>query len=259
MGTLTNQIISQTYSGLLNLEDSSTGVTSTPQFVQDGSGDNTGLKLSSSGFFANNLPYFRTGKGKYYGTGLSPTNNSFGSTGFRTNIQALAFPDIGLYSYSAMSLYVSVASATETIEFGFYNTQTSSVGLIPYQAILTGLTPNITTIGIKTIIFPQNISFSGSPGINFLVYKVTAPTTSPACRFYVGVRFPGVQYAELVNDYEVGLDPIYNYPRLYITSYTNVYETSFTSFEETFDSSTFASSINYDVSPNAMGFILHTI
>lgn len=48
MGTLTGQQINNTYDGLLKLSDSTTGITSTFQAIEDGLGNNTG------GGFSNN-------------------------------------------------------------------------------------------------------------------------------------------------------------------------------------------------------------
>jgi hypothetical protein len=48
MGQLTNQYVSQSYQGLLKLQDSTTGVTSTLQYVQDGVGNNIPIQVSTS-------------------------------------------------------------------------------------------------------------------------------------------------------------------------------------------------------------------
>ena len=49
MGTLSGQSISDTYDGLLKLEDSTTGITSTYQQIQDGLGNDTNTKISTQG------------------------------------------------------------------------------------------------------------------------------------------------------------------------------------------------------------------
>lgn len=46
MSNLTGQQIQNTYEGLLNLEDSTTGITSNLQAIQDGLGNNTGDRKS---------------------------------------------------------------------------------------------------------------------------------------------------------------------------------------------------------------------
>jgi hypothetical protein len=48
MGLLTNQYVSQSYQGLLNLENANTGVTSTLQYVTDGIGNKIPMQVSTS-------------------------------------------------------------------------------------------------------------------------------------------------------------------------------------------------------------------
>jgi len=48
MGQLTNQYVSQSYQGLLNLENPFTGVTNSLQYVTDGLGGNTALQISQT-------------------------------------------------------------------------------------------------------------------------------------------------------------------------------------------------------------------
>lgn len=48
MGNLTNQYVSQSYQGLLKLDNSNTGVTATLQYVQDGLGNNIPMQVSTS-------------------------------------------------------------------------------------------------------------------------------------------------------------------------------------------------------------------
>ena len=55
MSTLTGQQINLTYPGLLNLETSTTGITSNPQQIQDGLGNNTGIKIATNYLTAPNV------------------------------------------------------------------------------------------------------------------------------------------------------------------------------------------------------------
>ena len=48
MGQLTNQFVSQSYQGLLNLENANTGVTATLQYVTDGVGNRIPMQVSTS-------------------------------------------------------------------------------------------------------------------------------------------------------------------------------------------------------------------
>jgi hypothetical protein len=55
MSNLTGQQIQNTYEGLLNLEDSTTGITSNLQAIQDGLGNNTGARIATNFFTAPNV------------------------------------------------------------------------------------------------------------------------------------------------------------------------------------------------------------
>jgi hypothetical protein len=70
MGQLTNQYVSQSYQGLLKLEDSSNGVTATLQNVQDGLGNNLPIKISSTQVTITGS-FFGNGTGL---TGITATN-----------------------------------------------------------------------------------------------------------------------------------------------------------------------------------------
>ena len=48
MGQLTNLYVSESYQGLIKLANSTTGVTSTLQYTQDGLGNNLPLQISTS-------------------------------------------------------------------------------------------------------------------------------------------------------------------------------------------------------------------
>jgi hypothetical protein len=55
MSNLTGQQIKDTYEGLLNLQDSTTGITNSFQAIQDGLGNDTGAQIKQDGFYSNNL------------------------------------------------------------------------------------------------------------------------------------------------------------------------------------------------------------
>jgi hypothetical protein len=112
MSNLTGQQINQTYDGLLNLQDSTTGITSTYQQIQDGLGNNTGLsikqnQLQGGGLFSST--YFVP---QYMGTtSLTFAAGSQFAAGTQNIIQASPFYDSGIFSYSAMSYYVGTATS----------------------------------------------------------------------------------------------------------------------------------------------------
>ena len=48
MPTLSGQTIQSTYQGLIKLADSTSGITSTPQQIQDGLGNDTGTRIATN-------------------------------------------------------------------------------------------------------------------------------------------------------------------------------------------------------------------
>jgi hypothetical protein len=58
MSNLTGQQINQTYPGLLNLETSTTGITENLQAIQDGLGNNTGLRIATNQLEVPNIQSF---------------------------------------------------------------------------------------------------------------------------------------------------------------------------------------------------------
>jgi len=84
MGILTNQFVSQSYQGLLNLENPNTGVTNTLQYVTDGLGGNTALQISATevnvtgSFYINGVPITNGTSGT---SGTSGQNGSSGTSG----------------------------------------------------------------------------------------------------------------------------------------------------------------------------------
>ena len=93
MGALTNLYVSQSYQGLIKLEDSTQGGSGTLQNVQDGLGNNLALQISTTevnvtgSLFVNGVPV-STGSAGTSGTsgingssGTSGINGSSGSSG----------------------------------------------------------------------------------------------------------------------------------------------------------------------------------
>ena len=72
MGQLTNQYVSQSYQGLLNLSNPFTGVTNTLQYVTDGLGGNTALQISATEVNVT---------GSFYINGVPITNGTSGTSG----------------------------------------------------------------------------------------------------------------------------------------------------------------------------------
>lgn len=196
MSSLSTSQINQSYQGLLKLADSTTGITSSLQSVQDGLGNDTGVKISVDNFTTKNstsLPYYSGMKTQ--GEGFNNTSQQFPS-GSQNIIIAMPIYDNGLYTYSAMSYYVQTLSAVDTIEVAFYSNQyVSNVGLAPKDLIISGITLENASTGVKTTTLPSNFSFS-EPSIYWMVLKVSNSGVQPV------VRFAGVP--NLNNAYLIG-------------------------------------------------------
>jgi hypothetical protein len=200
MSTLTNTQISQTYPGLLKLDDSTTGITSSLQAVQDGLGNNTGLKIATNRLEGGNLMNaYRAGVAQYYGTGFQNTGTAPTNSG---NILSVSpFYDNGVQGYSAFTINVTTLAAGESIDVAFYNAQyLDGYGYVPYQRVVSAVNVPTTSTGFKTNSFPTTLSFSGTgPGIYFLVTKWNSVGVTPTTRCGV--------VNSTTNNYVVGLLP----------------------------------------------------
>jgi len=136
MSNLTGQAIQNTYPGLLNLETATTGVTSTPQQIQDGLGNNTGTKIATNWLTNPMVLGMQDYKADYYGLGFSLTA-PIGTANSQNVMIAQLMYDNGTYDYSAMTYNVITATtSSDVITCGFYTSQyVDGVGLAPYQLI----------------------------------------------------------------------------------------------------------------------------
>jgi hypothetical protein len=262
MANLTNQQIKDTYYGLLNLATATTGITSSFQAIQDGLGNNTGLtirqnQLQGGGLFSNQ--YFVP---QYMGsTAITFSAGSQSALGTQNVIIASPFYDPGMFSYSAMSYFLgTVTSTSDTCEAAIYSPQyINGAGLHPKDVIISGLTITTTgSTGLKTIIFPSNISMSGTgAGPYFLVFKVSNGGVQPTVRigaggFYTGI--PNVFYGQVpaVTGINYGT-PIRINGNNYVYSGTSTFQNPFsTSIASTQSSTT-------PILMNTFGFALHTV
>jgi hypothetical protein len=186
MSALTGNQIKDTYQGLLKLEDSSTGITSSFQAVQDGLGNDTGLRIATGQLESDNIPSFVPLKARFYGSGFANTAPGQYASGTQNIILSSPFYDNGNYSYSAISVNITTQTSTsDTVEFALYTSQMINPnGLFPYSPIVSGITADTTTLGVKTISFPSNISMSGyGAGVYWIVYKITNGGVQPTVRF----------------------------------------------------------------------------
>lgn len=186
-GTLTGQAIKDTYDGLLKLADSTTGITQNLQQIQDGLGNDTGIRITTNQLEVPNIMSFIRLKGQYYGNGITSGTGTQMAAGTQNTIIAIPFYDSGLYSYSAMSYNLgTLTTSTDTVEAAFYTSQLiNPFGLYPHAPVISAITITTTgSTGIKTTTFASNLSFSGyGGGIYWLVYKVSNANVQPTVRY----------------------------------------------------------------------------
>jgi hypothetical protein len=262
MSNLTGQQIKDTYEGLLNLQDSTTGITQTFQQIQDGLGNNTGLsikqnQLQGGGLFSST--YFVP---QYMGTtSVTLAAGSQFAAGTQNIIQASPFYDSGVFSYSAMSYYVGTATSTsDTCEAAIYSAQyVNGGGLHPKDVIISGLT--IATTGsttLRTITFPSNISMSGTgAGPYFVVFKISnggvQPTFRPGTGGFYSVQ-PNIFYGSVINVAGTGYaNPLRLNGTNYVYSGTSTFQNPYPTSIATTQSS------NTNILGNSFGILLHVV
>lgn len=185
MSTLTGNQIKDTYQGLLKLADSSTGITNSLQAVQDGLGNDTGLRISINQLESSNFVSFVPLKSRYYGSGFNPAAGQQYSNGLQNIILATPFLDNGDYDYSAITFNTTtITSTNDSVEAAIYSTQMiNPFGLFPYEPIVSGITADTTTLGLSTYVFPSTISMSGyGGGVYWLVFKISNTGVQPTWR-----------------------------------------------------------------------------
>ena len=195
MPALTGQQIQNTYDGLLKLADSTTGITSSIQAIQDGLGNDTGSRIATNFFQSPTTLGMNYLKGDYYGYGFGATNiTAVANT--QNVINAAAFYDPGLFDYSAITYNIGVATTSSDVWTGaFYTAQFApNGGLGPSILIQSGITFTTNSTGVKTTTLPSTLSFSGyGAGIYFFVWKIAnagvTPTVLPKQTVYPAAAF----------------------------------------------------------------------
>jgi hypothetical protein len=189
MGTLTGQQINNTYDGLLKLADSTTGITSSFQAIEDGLGNNTGSRISTQGITSPNIVNVKTTlvpdyMGNGFGTtAIAPVANT------QNRLVYGMFYDTGVHSYSAITYNLNTLSSTsDVVNFYFYSLQLGSlVGIGPKDLIMSGITlessvPSVT--GITTTVLPSTLSFSGTGGGWYIyAYYISNSGVTPTIRY----------------------------------------------------------------------------
>jgi len=165
MANLSGQTIQSTYPGLLNLATATTGVTATPQQIQDGLGNNTNTRISTQGIFAPNVVGAFNLKPDYGGNGFT-TAAQAGVANTQNRTLFIPIWDSGVHSYSAISYNVNtITSTSDVVTCAFYTLQQVPLfGVAPGNLIQSGTTLISNSTGIKTTTLPSTLSFSGTGG-----------------------------------------------------------------------------------------------
>jgi hypothetical protein len=263
MSNLTGQQIKDTYEGLLNLANSTTGITSTPQQIQDGLGNNTGVRIATNFLTAPNVLGMQDYKGDYYGLGFSAT--AVAPVASSQNVMiAVPFYDNGSYDYSAITYNVLTATSTsDVVTVGFYTTQfVDGVGLAPSVLVQSGTTLISNSTGIKTTTLPSTLSFSAyGPGIYFYLMKISNASVTPTVRY--GGAIQNTFFAQMVglkSGYQLtpagtSLQSPYKSP----AAQSSIVYSGLTNFQTSYsttDVRTFSSTVAFN---QPYGFVVNTI
>jgi hypothetical protein len=262
MSSLTSLQVNQSYQGLIKLADSTSGVTSSLQSVQDGLGNDLPFKVSSGVFITNvSMSYPQYGVGSYFGTGFLGTAGA-SAAGQQNVLVAIPFYDRGELSYSAISYsLITATTTTDVVNVSFYSSQyIDGIGICPKDVIKSGLTWTTSTPGVKTDTIAGDLSFSGNgPGIYWAVFKIDNGNVTPSVRYATTSTYSD----NLVSSIVESLGFVANSGGAYIAAWENnatsasatvVYNT--TSYPNPFTAVDAGNTINLNVS--RFGFVLHT-
>jgi hypothetical protein len=186
MSSLTSQQINNSYQGLIKLEDSTSGLTSSFQTIQDGLGNNLPLKVKDGQIQGQNLFSFGYFVPDYEGTGFTNGSSGVPVAGSQNKLFAFPFYNPGLHSYSAITYSIFTAtSTTDVVDVAFYTAQyVDGIGFVPKDLVQSGITWDVSTTGNKTTTLPSTMSFSGyGSGIYFMLLKISNANVTPTVRF----------------------------------------------------------------------------
>ena len=189
MATLSGQSISDTYDGLLKLEDSTTGITSTYQQIQDGLGNNTNTRISSVGIQSPTIVGMNNLKPDYCGNGFQSGAGTANTALTQNKVLYCPFYDTGNYAFSAISYSIGTLSTTsDVVSMAFYTMQqVPIIGASPKDLIMSGITlesVSPSTTGVKTTTLPSTLSFSGTGGGFYMAaFYVSNSGTTPTIRY----------------------------------------------------------------------------
>jgi hypothetical protein len=188
MSSLTNQQVNQSYQGLIKLADSSTGITSSVQAVQDGLGNNTGLLIGTDYIGGSSLAPVYPVQRQKGGAGIAQGAGSAMNAGAQGLVQSVLFYDRGNISYSSITFGIGTISSTQdTYEFAIYDGQICpTAGFQPKTQLtspLSATSADTTTTGLYTYAFSSDLVIEKG-GFYYLLFRVTNPgAVAPTMRF----------------------------------------------------------------------------
>ena len=187
MSTLTGQQIKDTYEGLLKLTDSTTGITSTYQQVQDGLGNDTNTRISTQGILSPNIVNINNLKPDYAGNGFTAGVGGTNTALTQNKVLYYPFYDPGVYSFSAISYNLgTITTTSDVVSMAFYTMgQVPIIGVSPKDLIMSGITlESATSTGVKTTNLPSTLSFSGTGGGWYIAaFYVSNSGVTPTVRY----------------------------------------------------------------------------
>jgi hypothetical protein len=248
MSSLSGQQINQTYQGLLKLATSSTGITSSFQSVEDGLGNNTGIKIKTNALVAPNLFGLQNVSIRKVGSGINNTLGQGYANDEYDSIVWTPFYDFGINSYSSITYQVSaVTSTSDVVKCAFYTSQfDDTYGFIPSELISTGATLVTNSTGLKVTTLSSTLSFSGyGPGIYWIGLLTTNVGSTPTVKFHTSryqqqtqdflrVLFGGFGDNSSINSYvnagiqASGGSPVNNQSLAFWNGGVSVFESAFT-------------------------------
>lgn len=265
MGTLTGQQINNTYDGLLKLSDSTTGITSNFQAIEDGLGNNTGLRIRTNFLTGPNLVNLNHNlvpdmMGTGFGAAASPVPIANSQNRVLYNI----FYDPGVYAYSAISYNVNTLTSTsDVVTMAFYTMQlVPAWGYAPKDLVMSGITLVSNSTGKKTTSLPSNLSFSGTGG-GYYVFAVTYSNANVTPT----VRYTTMQNGTINQSFSENLGFYLNAAgtntsigsRIGSQSNTNWLQINNLSFQNSFSESDIINNLNSTAPAGCFGFGLEVV
>lgn len=180
MSSLSNLQINQSYQGLLKLADSSTGITSNLQAIQDGLGNDTGFKIATNFLDSpSQITYQPLTKG-FCGIGIATTGAGTANTNVNKVNGHFFFAQAGV-AYTGLTISVGTITTTnDSMDFAFYSVgHSKQYGIAPKDLIMSGITAGaveFASTGLKTIALPSPLTFPES-GVYFLANLIQSSTT----------------------------------------------------------------------------------